>query len=296
MTCLASVASGQARNRIVAQADSAFEAGNLKLADSLYYIAVRIRPRDPEARMALGRYLGAQGRAKVAVVLLEEARMFGGSPLETGRYLAPLYEDLGEWRALLTLPGSPLSVAERRRAAWLMENPFGFVGDNTSASTVGVPAGDTIARVAVRMGGKPVIAALLGTDDGFTVGTRIAENVARRFEGDPTIVTFDSASVAQLRLRNVPATIGPDAATVTLGATGLGRVIFVIDYATRRIMITKLDGERAELRHPMVRWNGELRVLERDHWVSLPAFAARMAASKKTLVVDVAAGEVRVRP
>jgi hypothetical protein len=222
--------------------------------------------------------------------------MFGGSPTETGRQLAPLYEQLGEWRALLTLPGSPLSLAERRRAAWLSEHPFGFVGDNSSASMIGSPVGDTIARVAVRLGGKAVIAAIVGTDAGFTVGTRIADDVARRFEGDPTIVTFDSASVAQLRLRNVPATIGPDASTVTLGATALGRVILMIDYAKRRITIARVDGEKADVRHPMIRWEGELRVLERDHWVSLPRFAARLAESKKTLVIDVIAGEVRVRP
>jgi hypothetical protein len=46
----------------------------------------------------------------------------------------------------------------------------------------------------------------------------------------------------------------------------------------------------------MVRWDGQLRVLDRERWVSLPAFAAKVAESKQTLVIDVAAGEVRVRP
>ena len=148
----------------------------------------------------------------------------------------------------------------------------------------------------MRFGAKAVVAAITGTDAGFTVGTRIAEDVARRFEGDPTIVTFDSASVAQLRLRNVPAIIGPDASTASLGATALGRVILTIDYGKRRITIGRVDAEKAEVRHPMIRWEGELRVLDRDHWVPLPAFTARVAESKKTLVIDVIAGEVRVRP
>lgn len=288
-------AQGQQRRAIGAEADSAFAAGNIALADSLYYIAVRYWPRDPIARTALGRYLGSQGKAKPASILLEEARMFGGDPVEIGVHLAPLYERLGEWRALLTLPGSPLSVAERRRAAWLSENPF-KVDEGGAASIVGGPKGDTIARVAARVRGRAVVAAIVGTDVGFVVGTRLADSAARRFEGDPTVVTFDSITVAQLRLANVPATVGPEAGTLVIGVAALGRFVVQIDYARNRIAVTRADAAKSGSRHPMTRRNGELRVLDRGRWVSLGEFAAAVAKTPKILVIDVAAGEVRVRP
>jgi hypothetical protein len=287
---------GQQRGRIVAEADSAFSAGNIALADSLYYIAVRYWPRDPQARAALGRYLGARGKLKPAIVLLEEARMFGGDPREIGLQLAPLYERLGEWRGLLTLPGSPLSMAERRRAAWLSENPFAMRSDGQASTMVGAPRGDTIARVSVRIGGKTVMAAMLGTDAGFTVGTQLAAGATRAFESDPTVVAFDSMTVAQARFANVPALIGPEASTLTFGAAALGRVMIVLDYGKARITITQTDAVKTDARYPLVIAGGTLRVLDGGRWVTLSEFAAAVARLPRTMVVDFAAGEVRVRP
>jgi hypothetical protein len=284
------------RSRVVAEADSAYEAGNIPLADSLYYIAVRYWPRDPLARTALGRYLGAHGRTKPAIVLLEEARMFGGDPVAIGRHLAPLYEQLGEWRGLLTLPGSPLSIAERRRAAWLSEHPFGVESAGGPATIIGMPRGDTIARVGARVNGKPVVAAMLATDDGMVVGTRFAENLARRFEGDPTIVLFDSVSIGQSRLVNVPASVGLDEASLSLGIASLGRRIIQIDYARGRLVLASDAQTRPQVALPLSRRDGRLRVLNRGRWMSLADFAGEVARSRKTLIVDIAAGEVRVRP
>jgi hypothetical protein len=286
---------GQQRSRVVAEADSAYEAGNIPLADSLYYIAVRYWPRDPVARTALGRYLGAHGRTKPAIVLLEEARMFGGDPVTIGRHLAPLYEQLGEWRGLLTLPGSPLSIAERRRAAWLSEHPFAVASTGGPATIIGTPRGDTIARVGARVNGKPVVAAMLATDDGLVVGTRFAD-LAQRFEGDPTIVLFDSVAVGQSRLVNVPASVGLDESSLSFGIATLGRRIIQIDYARARLVLAPDAPTRAEVALPLSRRDGRLRVLNRGRWTSLADFAREVAQSKKTLIVDIAAGEVRVRP
>ena len=292
---LGSRADGQQRSRVVAEADSAFAAGNIALADSLYFIAARFWPRDPLARTALGRYLGARGKTKPAIVLLEEARMFGGDPAVIGGHLAPLYERLGEWRALLTLPGSPLSSAERRRAAWMSEHAFAFT-EGAPATIIGGPKGDTIARVAARVGGRAIVGAtMVGADVGFTVGTRLAEGVARRYEGDPTVVTFDSMSVAQVRLVNVPAAVGPEASTLTFGPGAFGRAMIVIDYGKSRVNVTRIDAVRAASRHPMVRTAGAFRVLDRGRWTPLSEFAAMVAKAGKTMVIDVAAGEVRVR-
>jgi hypothetical protein len=288
-------AGAQTRLRPVVQADSAFAAGNVQLADSLYYIAIRMRPRDPEARSALGRFLGAQGRAKVAVVLLEEARMFGGDPAAIARLLAPQYTWLGDWRALLTLPSAPLTGAERRRVAWLSENPFGAPIEGGAAPIIGLPKGDTIARVAVRIAGKASVASIVGTDIGWVAGRSVAAG-ARRFEGDSTVIAFDSVSVGQARFENVPATVGATATTVTIGAAALARLVVQIDYKRNRIVLVRADAGAVESRYMLVRDQGMLRVLDRERWVSLGEFAATVAKAAKTLIIDVAAGEVRIRP
>jgi hypothetical protein len=283
----------QPRNDVVAEADSAYRAGDLVLADSLYYIAVRYLPRDPRARTALGRYLAARGKAKPASILLEEARMFGGDPVHIGRELAPLYAWLGEWRAVLTLPGSPLSSAERRRAAWLSEHPF-TVGDAGAATLVGGVRGDTIARVAARVGRKTVLAALVGNDPGIVVGTQLADSLARRFEGDPTVVLFDAMSIARIPLANVPATVGAVASTLVIGPPALGKVIIHIDYGRNRFVVTRTHAAAPAARYPLVRRDGQLRVLDGHRWVPLAELAASVARAKKTLVIDVAAGEARI--
>jgi hypothetical protein len=278
----------------VARADSAFAAGDLQLADSLYYILVRVRPRDPLGRAALGQYLGVQGRAKVAVVLLEEARLFGGDPSAVARQLIPLYEDLGDWRALLTLPASPLTTTDRKRAAWLAENPFSVAREGGSALIVGTPKGDTIARVAVRIGRSAAVAAIVGTDVRFMVGSRLAAS-GHHFGNDSTTVAFDSISVGQTKFVNVPASVGATSSSVTVGVAALGRMIVQLDYARNRIVMTRTDVGAVEARYPLARFDGYLSVLDRGRWVHLGEFAADVAKAKRTLVVDFAAGEARIK-
>jgi hypothetical protein len=135
-------------------ADSAFNAGDLARADSLYYLAARARPRDPSARESLGRYLGMRGATRVAVVLLEEARLFGADPARVAAQLAPLYAAIGDSRALLTMPSSPLTSAERMRAAWMSEHPESNRTDTVPATIVGPVRGDTLGRIAIRIGGR----------------------------------------------------------------------------------------------------------------------------------------------
>ena len=285
---------GQSAHRIIAQADSAFVAGNLPLADSLFYIVVRARPRDPAGRSALGQYLGVQGKAKVAVVLLEEARMFGGDPGEIARLLIPYYEDLNDWRALLTLPGSSLTSTERRRAAWLAENPFAVASEGGATPLIGMPKGDTIARVAVRVDGRAAVASIVSTDVRFMVGSRFASS-AHHFGNDSATVAFDSITVGQTRFLNVPASTGATSSSVAIGVAALGRLVVQVDYARGRLVMTKADAGTVESRYPLARFNGQLNVLERGRWIPLGEFASSAAKSRTTLVIDFPAGEARIR-
>src|SRR5581483_3952950 len=71
---------GAGAQGLVARADTLLVAGRVFAAESLYYYAVRIDPRNPTARLALGKYLAERGALKVGAVLMEEARYFGGDP------------------------------------------------------------------------------------------------------------------------------------------------------------------------------------------------------------------------
>ena len=104
---------------LLARADSLMNAGRVFAAESIFYYMVRRDPRNPAARLALGRYLAARGALKVGAVLMEEARYFGGDPATVANALVPVYEQLGDYASLAALPASPLDYAERRRAEWL---------------------------------------------------------------------------------------------------------------------------------------------------------------------------------
>ena len=107
----------------VSRADSMLGTAHIGAAESLYYAASSARPRDPVARAALGRYLAARGALRIGAVLLEEARLFGGDTAGIARSLVPIYASLGDYRALATLPASPLSLTEQKRVRWLVSHP-----------------------------------------------------------------------------------------------------------------------------------------------------------------------------
>ena len=112
--CGAAAAPAGAREAaLIARADTLLIAGRVFAAESLYYDAVRWNSHDPAARLALGRYLASRGALKVGAVLMEEARYFGGDPRVIAQALAPVYEQLGDYGALASLPGTPLHARER---------------------------------------------------------------------------------------------------------------------------------------------------------------------------------------
>src|SRR5689334_11951037 len=94
-------------------ADSLLFRGTLDRAASEYYAAVRARPRDPNARFALGRYLLARGATRPGMTLVEEAVQFGLAKRIAAGPLATAYMELGEYQALARLPMSPLTASEK---------------------------------------------------------------------------------------------------------------------------------------------------------------------------------------
>ena len=198
-----------------ARADSLLREGAIGRAESLYYAAVRVRPRDPEARWALGQYLISRGAVRVGATLVEEAVRFGLDSAVGAATLAPAYLQIGEYHALAALPAPTLSGAELARARWLVEHPSRIVApDSIIAVDYRPSAGDgAIGTIPVRVNGRTVDATITARVHGLVVSdtTALATRL-RRFSSSAVTargapVVADSLDIGRLSISNAPATI-----------------------------------------------------------------------------------------
>lgn len=190
------------------------ERGRLVAAESIYFAATRDRPRDPWARLNLGRHLLARGAGKVAAALLEEARMFGGEPRLVAPDLVRAYERSNNWRSIAALPNSPLTLAEQRRAEWLMAHAPGSSG--ADSVTIPMQPGDDgeIGRILIAIDGDPIVAAIDPTVRGIVLdtgwarrsGVRVYANSATGQGGGASTGVGVATTIAfgALTLTNVP--------------------------------------------------------------------------------------------
>src|SRR5918992_2859111 len=189
----------------LARADALLKSGRVEAAEALYYRAARRRPRDPAARLALGRYLASRGATRIGAVLIEEARFFGASPALAALHLAPLYSRLGDYKALALLPSAPLSAAERARAEWLAKNPSTVVGPESLTVALKPPAVDSTSAfgaVIVSIDGGAGVAEIDPTVSGLVLDTsRARKPSARVFTGPPTAVQAGSPAVPAVLMR-----------------------------------------------------------------------------------------------
>lgn len=168
---------------IVARADTLLIAGRIFAAESLYYIAVRRGPRDPAARLALGRYLAQRGALKVGAVLMEEARYFGGDPVRIALELAPVYQRLGEYNHLAALPASAVPYGERMRAEFLRDNPPGISGPDSATVEYTVNDSQLLGRVRLLIGADTVIATIDARAEGLVLDTAWSTRTSLRTFG-----------------------------------------------------------------------------------------------------------------
>ena len=211
----ARLAAGQS-SALPTRGDLMLRAGRVRAAETQFYAAARHRPRDPRARLALGRYLAARGALRVGAVLLEEARYFGGDSAAVARELAPVYARLDDYAALIALPRSPLSAAERERAAWLRDHPPAVVGDDsvTVAFAPAPGAGPVIGTFRALVGGEAVTIAVDASIAGWVLDPAMGQAAATRLFGAATVVPGRTVGVADVRigrlsLVNVPVRFGP---------------------------------------------------------------------------------------
>lgn len=273
-----------ARGQSSPAADSLLRRGSLERAESLYYAAVRARPRDPHARWALGRFLAGRGAPRVAVTLLEEAERFGGPRGPIAADLAPLYLYVGDYRALATLAPSPLSAAERERARWLESNPTRVIAPD---SVLIVSYSDTTAvafpgHIPIRVNGRIVDAAISVSVSGLVVSDSVATAVhIRRFipkplergASDLTPAAADSIGIGRLVITHYPLRVDDTTRTpATIGLDALGKFAPTFDAALGRIVL-RVDGKVP------AGWRGDrfatwttpsnVRLLQAGGWISI---------------------------
>ena len=247
---------------VLSRADNLLRVGRMFAAETLYYYAVRRAPRDPEARLALGRYLAARGALRIGAVLMEEARYFGADPKKVAVHLAPVYAQLGDFRALAGLPNTPLHNAERSRAEWLRDHPPVVEGPD-SASVHWTPS-DTgaLGTIVLRIGAASVRATVDPRAHGLVLDTawmrsKETKVFASKFDNDVRNAAGVTLGVAlgDLTLRQVVTSFAPQASPTdaVVGLDVLMPLAPTVDAAARRILLRKngridrdMPGERVQ--------------------------------------------------
>ena len=235
---------------LIARADTLLIAGRVFSAETLYYYAVRIAPRNPASRLALGRYLAERGALKVGAVLMEEARYFGADPSLVARDLASVYERLGDYGALASLPASPLPYAERARAEWLRAHPPTIVGPDSAAVPYRVSDSHLLGQVLLYIGGDTVLATIDARARGLVLDPawmrrREVRRFASRTARDPSQVAGVTLAVrlGEFTLTNVPTTFARqrERGAGVIGLDLLGRFAPTFDPRFGRMLLRR-DG------------------------------------------------------
>ncbi len=236
---------GAQNEAIVARADTLLLAGRIFAAESLYYVAVRRGPRDPVARLALGRYLAQRGALKVGAVLMEEARYFGGDPARIAVELAPVYERLGEYNHLAALPASAVPYGERMRAEYLRDNRPGIAGPDSATIDYQVSDSQLLGRVMLLIGADTVIATIDARAEGLVLDTTWARRKELLRFGARTLATRDidavtpSVALGPYTFSNVPTrfAVMRGATKATIGVDLIGQLAPSFDPRRGKVML-----------------------------------------------------------
>ena len=229
----------------VERADALLRGGRVASAESLYYAAVSLTPRDPVARHALGRYLVARGRLKIGATLIEEARFFGGNVRLAAEALAPAYAAMHDYRALAALPSTPLNAAERQRVIWLRDNPPSVSGSDSAVVRLHAGSGSAMARIPVTVAGERTLATVDPTVRGMVIDTTwMSRPGVRRFPistgGDlrRTPAVVQEVAIGDLVLRNVSTRFG-NTNGVTIGLDVLGALTPTFDLGAEMLVVRR---------------------------------------------------------
>ena len=278
--------------------DSLLAMGRLTSAESAYYAAVKERPRDPLARAALGKYLAARGASRVGVVLLDEARFFGGDSAALARALVPLYERLGDYAALDSLRPNVLTPAERRRARWLRDKPpqASFRDSIVLLTYRPVADGQGFGTVLLRLGKTELPAIIDPRVFGLVVPSTMRRDL-RSFgtEGKNTVSVADAVRLGGIVFSNVPATIGEAGEKARVGFDILSGYAPSFD-PRRGVLVLRRVDRRAPAplgaRVPALFDSNGLRLLVGGHWQPTSSAMPAMLLATRPWIWDGKRGDV----
>lgn len=215
--------------RAAQPAPSASAAGNdIDAIERRLYETSRRAPRDAASRAALGEWLASRGQLKSGAVLLEEARLFGGSAVAIAIRLQHIYTWLRDWESLAALPASQLSPGEKARAAALVNRPTSVVGaDSTVVPFAPVEIG-ALGRLPLVLGTDTVWAELDPQEEGIVLpglarGAGLVDIVGDDRRG--VLGILQECTVGTLSLMNVPVRID---ASLGEGRARIGFDIFAM--------------------------------------------------------------------
>jgi len=295
-----------AAQRYVARADTLLRRGRVFAAETLYYYAVRRAPRDPGARLALGRYLAARGALRIGAVLMEEARFFGGDPKTIGTYLAPVYARLGDYKALSALPGSPLPYAERVRAEWLGQNPPVITGPDSAVVPLAPGDSGSLGEISIVIGGDTLQATIDPRVQGISLDTAwLRRKSVKRFAA-----TFDndwrniggvalSVEVGPFTLTNAPTSFAAttDSRRARVGLDFLGQLAPTFDHAAGTLLLRRsgrIAGTVPGQHIPTLAYPGGLWLVARDGIWPLGGANARTTIGSRAFTLNAKRGELIV--
>jgi hypothetical protein len=285
-------------------ADSLLQAGALARAESLYYAAVRSRPGDPNARLALGKYLVSRGAPRVGATLMEEAIRFGGDKPPIERELAPIYLGIGEFHSLAALATVP--VAERDRAKYLVAHETRTIAPDSLAAVAFRTSADSVnvGRISVRVNGKTLDVALSARVHGIVLSDGAASSLHLHVfpgggseRGAGVLAVADSVAVGSLSVRNAPVTVGrlegKDAAAIGLDA--LAKFSPTFDPAASRLVLRVGSAVPAAIpgdRHPTWLASSDVRILINGSWLSMSAESVAQLLRTRRWTLDSRRGQI----
>ena len=292
-----------------ARADSLLRDGEIARAESLYYAAARARPRDPDARFALGRYLISRGALRVGATLIEEAVRFGLDSAVGAATLAPVYLQIGEYHALAALPASSMGAAELARARWLVQHPPRIVAPDSIIATSYRPAAGSgaIGTIPIRVNGRSLDATVSARVHGLVISdtTALASQLHRfggggvSSRGVPAVA--DSLAVGRLAISNAAVTIasGIDAPAM-IGLDAFTQYAPTFDPPARRVLLHPTGVPAAAPAGATVlqtlEMDNELLVARGGGWASLTSPVLASLFRDRRWTVDIKRGRILIEP
>lgn len=286
---------------LLTRADSLLIAGQVERAEALYYSLSRQSTRDPAPRAALGRYLGSRGAFLVGATLLEEALVFGADTSSVARGRAPLLQSGDDWQRLAQLPHSPLSAAERARAAWLAANAPAISGVDSVTVPFEPSSVQGLGRVSLVIGGQTLAADIDPATDEIVLGDHRAYAQAVRVFTDSAsnerVAVVERASLDGLVLERAPARfdarLGP--ARARIGLSLLAKLAPTVDEHAELITLRRngrVDSAMGRRRIPVVFGFPGIRIARPDRLVPIESPAGRAVLAQARWTLDLKRGEL----